>query len=83
MAEVPRDLMKTPSSGNKQQNVQNNTKLTPPSGGDNKMWKQQGTNGGQDDKKDMYTNLNGDHWAIGSFLEKPMMRRKEVNFPSP
>ena len=72
--EVPRELMNTPSTGNKRQSAQESIKSSP-SGGDSKMWKQ----GHGPDKKDMFTNANGEHWSIGSFFEKPM---REANFPS-
>ncbi len=73
--EVPRELMTTTSTGNNKRQSDQESNKSSPSGGDSKMWKQ----GNGLDKKDMFTNANGEHWAIGSFFEKPM---REANFPS-
>ncbi len=72
---VPRDLMNLPQNGIKRQKEWETPQKTTPSGTD-KMWRKPG-NGAE--SKDMFTNKNGDHWAIGSFMEKPM---KEASFPA-
>ena len=72
--EVPKDLMKMPQHTTKHQKEPESQQKTNPSGTD-KMWKP----GNGAESKDMFMNKNGDHWSIGSFMEKPM---KEASFPA-
>ena len=61
--EVPKDLMKVPQHTTKRQKEPESQQKTNPSGTD-KM--QKPGNGAK--SKDMFTNKNGDHWSIGSFM---------------